>query len=522
MNVCKFFLDEGTGAHYFSMFDRKVVRDSPIFGRILVCELRSGLELGVLVSILFLALHPAFAAGQSSSGDRLEPGLQGQSMPADNPGTVLALPYFKGVRVIGHDPLQGRDSNLQMTWVDHCAYVSSSSPKMLSWGITAAPSTFGVAVIDVSDPQAPRQVGLLRDRGALYASETLHAVMAPGRDVLAAGSYGAKDTEAYTDIYDVSDCAHPKHMAEIKWPESVHTLTLSPNGKRLYGTRIEPFTGKGGIDVVDISDMSRPRYIGKFAATRLDGSNFEFATHEISISPDEKRIYAGVISSMGDDLNKGIKISPPNRDGLGPNAGGIYIFDNSDLALGRPDPKMRLIGAAEHGGWHSVMQAKINGVPHLVGGGELLSCPGSWPKIVNIADERRPVIEGEIRLAMNHPENCPSMSAGEKASGGILPSPGTATIHFNDVDSATDTHLGLINFLWAGLRIFDIRNPSNSREVAYFKPGDGCGGHVRYIAKTGDIWLACAASGFWVLNLTPEIRAEVGLPRVSPKGALQK
>jgi hypothetical protein len=463
------------------------------------------------------ALQPASAGAEQ--GDKLEPGLQGQSMPADEPGSVLAQPYSKSVRVIGHESLQGRDSNLQLSWVDHCAYVSSTSPKFLGWAAKAAPSTFGVAVIDVSDPRAPHLVGLLRDRGSLYASETIHAVTAPGRKVLAAGSYGAKDDDAYTDIYDVSDCAHPKHMAEIKWPESVHTLTLSPNGKHLYATRIEPFTGKGGIDVVDISDMAHPRYVGKFAATRPDGSSYEFAAHEISISPDEKRIYAGVISSSGGDLNKDIKIFPPNREGLGPNAGGVYIFDNSDLALGKANPKMRLIGTAEHGGWHSVMQANIAGVPHLVAGGELLACPGSWPKIVNIADERRPRIEGEIRLAMNRPENCPAMSAAEKASGGIVPDIGTATIHFNDVDSATDTRLALINFLWAGLRIFDIRNPSSPAEVAYFKPGDGCGGHVRYVPKTGDIWLACAASGFWVLQLTPEVRAAVGLPqRIHPGG----
>ena len=447
-------------------------------------------------------------------GDRLEPGLQGQQMAADHPGSILAQPYSKGMHVIGHSPISGRDSNVQLAWVGACAYVASSSPNFLGWGVTSTPAMYGVAVIDVSTPTAPRQVGLLRERGALYASETLSAVAAPGRKVLAAGSYGAKDDQAYTQIYDVSDCAHPKLMSEIKWPESVHTLTLSPNGKHLYATRIEPFTGKGGIDVEDISDLAHPRYLGKFQATRPDGSAYAFAPHEMSISPDEKRLYVGVISSTGGDLNKTIKINPPNREGLGPDAGGIYIFDNSDLAEGRPDPKLRLIGTAEHGGWHSVMPARIGGVPSLVAGGELLACPGSWPKIVNIADERRPRITGEIRLAMNHAENCPPQSAAEKGSGGISPDPGTATIHFNDVDSATDTRLGLINFMWAGFRVFDIRNPAHTTEVAYFKPGDACSGHVRYLPKSGQIWVSCAASGFYVLELTPKVRASVGLPRV--------
>jgi hypothetical protein len=471
-------------------------------------------SISLKAALLALALQAAMvAAAPRSAGypDTPEPGLQGQTMPGEA-GVVLPRPYSKGVRLVGHEPLGGRDANLQLAWADHCAYVSSTSPKFLAWGMKADQSSFGVAVIDVANPRAPRQVGLLRDRGSLYASETLHAISAPGRKVLAAGSYGAKDEVAFTDLYDVSKCAQPNLTATIKWPKSVHTLTLSANGRRLYGTVISPFTGNGGIQVFDISDLARPRFIGMFPVTRPDGSSFEFAPHEISISADERRIYAGVTSSLGGDLNKGIKISPPNREALGPNGGGVYILDNSDIAAGRPSPKMRLISAVPGGGWHSVMRANIGGTPHLAAAAELLACPGVWPKLINIADERKPFIAGEFKLAMNHPENCPPPSPGEKGSSGLSPEPGTATLHFNDVDSATDTRLGLFNYLWAGLRIVDIRNPRQPREVAYFKPGDGCGGHVRYLPATGQIWLACAASGFYVLELKPEVRAALSLP----------
>ena len=50
---------------------------------------------------------------------------------------------------------------------------------------------------------------------------------------------------------------------------------------------------------------------------------------------------------------------------------------------------------------------------------------------------------GQFRLQMNLQENCPPRDRTETASGGIIGGPGTATSHFNDVDSATDTHLGL-------------------------------------------------------------------------------
>jgi hypothetical protein len=488
----------------------------------------------LLVALLAIPLQSSIGAGSLTPGsvataDRLEPGLQGQTLPEDNPGSILAQPYSKGVRVIGHDAIHGRDSNVQLTWIDHCAYVSSTAGPFPILGTTKGDAALtGVAVIDVSDPSKPRTVKLLRDRGSIAALETMHAVTARGRKVLAAGAYhggsavagtsgaGGRDpdaTAAWLDIYDAKDCANPKLMAEVQWPENSHTIRVSPDGRFVYGTHMSPFTGKGGIQVMDISDLAHPRFLGKFGATRTDGSTVEFASHELSFSTDGGRVYAGVNASLGGDLNQGISIFPPNREALGPRGGGVYIFDNSDFIKHRPDPKLRLIGVVPAGGWHSVMPARINGVPYLVGGAELGACPGTWPKLINIADDTKPFIAGEFRLATNRQENCPPPAPAETATGGIVPSPGSAALHFNDVDSATNTRLGLFQFLWAGLRIVDLRKPQDPKEVAYFKPGDACGGHVRYVSRTGHIWLSCGQSGFYVIELKPELRAALGLPR---------
>lgn len=493
-------------------------------------QFRRGLiPLAALATALFVAgctTVPETAAYP----DRLETGMQGETLAQDNPGSILERPYSKGVRVVGHSDVWGRDSNVQLAWAGHCAYISSTGGDFPIIGTTDFnPELGGVAVIDVSDPSNPRAVRLLRDRGSIAAAETMHAVSAPGRKVLVAGAYHGGENAAGTsgtghdpeasaawlDIYDVSDCTNPKLMAEVKWPENSHTLRLSPDGRLVYGTNLSPFTGEGGIQVMDISDMANPRFLGKFGATRADGTTFEFAPHEVSFSPDGQRVYAAVNSSLGGDLNKGMKIYPPNRESLGPNGGGVYIFDNSDFIEGRADPKLRLIGVVPGGGWHSVMPAKIGGVPHLVGGAELGACPGTWPKIINIADETSLRIVGEFRLAMNHAENCPPPSPAESGSSGIIASPGTATLHFNDVDSPTNTRLGLFQFLWGGLRIIDLRDPANPVEVAYFKPGDACGGHVRYVPETGHIWMMCGQSGFYVLELKPQVRASLGLPALA-------
>ncbi len=431
-------------------------------------------------------------------------------MARDNPGAVLARPYHKGVRLVGHSDVWGRDSNVQLAWVDDCAYIASSAPSFLGWGETAGEETYGVAVIDVAQPRSPRMVGVLRDRGSLYSAEALHAVEAADRRVLVAGTYEGGTGEGqsgWISIYDAADCAAPRLAAEYRVPGKIHALTLAPGGQRVYATTIEPFAGKGGIHVLDISDLGQPRYLGRFGVTGPDGRTHDFATHEISLSADETRIYAGVLASTGGDLNHGIPLLPPSAASLGPDAGGVYILDNSDIVNGRPDPALRLIGTAAHGGWHSVMPANIGGKPYLVAGGELGACPGAWPKFIDISDEANPVVAGEFRLAMNRPENCPGWSEAEAATGGIVGDAGTATLHFNDVDDPRSTRFGLFQFMWAGLRVVDLADPTNPVEIGYYKPGDACGGHVRYRAQSGHIWFTCGRSGFYVVELTqPPLR----------------
>lgn len=217
---------------------------------------------------LLFAISAVGLIAATPSGDRLEPGLQGQTMPEDLKTEILAQPYSRNVHLVGHTSIGNRWSNLQMAWADNCAYISSTIPDMNLAGFEANPradkSQSGVAVLDVSNPRRPRQAALLRDRDALYATETMHAVSAPGRKVLVAGAYAGgkpgafEENAAWLDTYDVSSCARPRQMSQYKWPENVHMVTISPNGKRVYGTIIETFSG-GGIFVLDISDLARPR-----------------------------------------------------------------------------------------------------------------------------------------------------------------------------------------------------------------------------------------------------------------------
>jgi hypothetical protein len=473
-------------------------------------------------ALMLTGSHPVSVIA-ASTPDNPEPGKQGETIAGEE--HVLARPYSMGVDVVGHATLDNRIGNLDMAWSGRCAYVSSGITFASNGGLQFTPhdATSGVAVIDVGNPAAPRLVRYLQDKGSIDATETLHAVTVKGRAVLAASNYGGVagingPKEGWLAIHDISDCANPKLMAEVKWPEPVHTLTVSPDGRYVYGTVLNPFTGEGGIEIMDIADLSHPRFVGKFAATRGDGTSFAFAPHELTFSPDARRIYVGVVSSRGGDLiPDAARAKPglPDPAMVGRDAGGIYIFDNSDFAMHKPNPRLRLVGTALHAGWHSPARATIRGVPYLVSAGELGMCPGAWPRITSIEDETHPRIVGEFRLAMNRQENCPEPNATEKGSGGLVGRQGGASSHFQDVDDAANTRLGIFGMTYAGLRIADLRDPTAPREVAYFKPGDPCMSHVRYIPQTGHIWFACNASGFYVIKLKPGLRSLLGLPKIA-------
>jgi hypothetical protein len=466
-----------------------------------------------------LALGLASAPLAATTPDRPETGKQGETIAGET-GQILPVPYSKGVDVVGHTDIGGRTGNLIMTWSGRCAYVADGMTIKPDGQLAKVPvtATSGVAVIDVRDPSKPKTVKYLQDKGAIYATETLNASTSRSRAVLAASTYGGVagingPPEGWLSVYDVTTCASPLLKSEVKWPEPTHTITVSPDGRYVYGTVINPFTGAGGIEVMDISDMTKPRFVGKFAATRPDGSSFAFAPHELMFNADGTRIYVGVIGSQGADAEHEFKVRPGASlsESVGREAGGLFIFDNSDFVANKPDPKLRLIGSLAHAGWHSPAQARIGGVPYIINAGELGACPGAWPRFTSIADERHPRNAGEFRLAMNHAENCPEPTPMEKASGGAVGRAGIASTHFQDVDDANNTRLGLFSFMYAGLRIVDLRDPKHPTEIAYFKPGDPCMSHVRYDRLTRTVWFACNASGFWTIALKPELTKKLGL-----------
>lgn len=434
-------------------------------------QLLGAVEVGTAETAGRSADSGAGATAFCGPDDAPEPGLQGQTPLADMLSRRSQDPYFCGVRLIGHTDIGNRGANLQLARSGRCAYVSSMKtlfPQDPEDPVTTRPPA-GVAVIDVSNPRKPESVGLLRDPGSLDSVETMDAIDAGKRHVLVAGDYsggtgsGGEETgPAALSIYDVSQCTEPKLMATFHWPHNAHDVTLSPDGKRVYGTRP---TDSAGFMVADITDMRRPRLIADVPLILPDGT--ATSCHTVELNKAETRLYcAGLAVS-----------SRAERDEEYPSLfpGGPSIWDISEISKGTRNPKVRFVGESQIAGqgWHHAVPARINGKPYVIAASELArgeagrhDCEAAaFPRIWDISDERKPRLVGEFRLEVQDHCGDPNVAMENEL--------GNYASHYNSVDSTfgEKTRLGLFSFVGAGIRIVDLRDPRRPREVAYYKPG---------------------------------------------------
>jgi hypothetical protein len=443
------------------------------------------------------ALHPADATPGCGAQDKPETGIAGDVPLVDQLSGRADEGYNCGVAVVGYSSLGGRGGNANMAWSGDCAYVTGN----------------GIAVLDVHDPAHPRQVTTLYGPGSSAAVETIHAMDAPDRHVLVAGRYGlfgfkGEGGTGPIDIYDTTDCTHPKLLSTIELPDNVHNLTLTADARRVYSTL--------PLQAADLTDLRHPKFLGNLEDDlQADGvSHLEYA-HEAWPSPDGTRLYIGG-QIVGDEE--------------------LIVMDIHDW----PHRRATVVGRTPLPG-HSIRPATIGGKPFLINSDESVVSPTakgcvpdltpvggpSQPYLTDISDERAPHAVSQFRLPINEPQNC----LREIASGV------NASVHYQDVDDAADTHFAMLSMWNAGMRIVDVRDPYHQREVAYFNPGrfsvpngfagvgvdpalefedpgqlDQAWGHIRYVPSTGDLWLATRSGGFWVLELEPQVRAALGLP----------
>jgi hypothetical protein len=460
--------------------------------------------------------------------DLPETGIQGDVPRADQDSGRAKLGYNCGLALVGHAVLDadGRrpTGNANMTWSGDCAYVAG--PGAIFGEPSPGPGD-GIAVVDVTDPTAPRHVRTLRTPGAVAALETLHAVATEDRAILVVGQYGnVAGGNKPMDVYDVSDCADPVLLETFHWPKNIHNLTISGNGRYVYATQplqvadLEPlFDGDPSTSVVYLGDLeaetpSPPVAFGPTAdlfnqlplwVRAMFRSNY--LSHEAWPSDDGTRLYVGGQLPVWETLTILDLTDWLDRDG-------------ENRPAGPPD-----VISQRSGRGHSVRTASVGDRRFLLHSEESVFGP-AWgclpqdlnpfagpaqPWLTDITDETKPGTPVQFGLAINDPVHCP-----EQMSSRV-----NASVHYHDVDDPEDTTFVMASMWNAGLRVFDVRDPDRPVEVAYFNPADVSSGsnvvldqawgHVRWVPETGHIWFATASGGFWVVEMEPQVRRQLGL-----------
>jgi hypothetical protein len=213
----------------------------------------------------------------------------------------------------------------------------------------------------------------------------------------------------------------------------------------------------------------------------------------------------------------------------------LYIGDQAGgtSAIWAGGPKVRIVDITQHtpkiigevdGPGHGLDWLRVHGRDYLVHSNEggttktpILQTPGDtckpYPRptglgwgfevlVSDVTDPARAHNVSMLHIAINDAEFCEA----RKASGH------DPVIAYHLVDNPLDPHFVMVNFGSAGLRIFDIRDPMNPSEVAYFNHGlPTHAGVGHYDAKRGLIYASGETGGLWVLQLEPQVRKRLGL-----------
>lgn len=474
--------------------------------------------------------------------DTREPGIQGD-VPAGQ-----APAYNCGVRLVGQLPVVG---NVQGN--GKCAYVRGRDSM--------------VHVIDVSDPANPKDV---RSVPVKWNSETMRAVVGKDRAILVSGSSVYDIRDCLNPVLK-GEIQWPQVHLGGKPPfgggggtgQLPHDLRVNFQGTRVYGSM-----GLWEVDITNLDDPASWKITDYRCelATQQPGPWQELHRQTLAVGinlcEDSARndwTIAGTsaqLAAMWPTLSHGPAVKGDGtRVYVGNQAGGTSGKLAGDTRMRIVDVTRRpakIVGEAPGPG-HSVDWFRAGGRDYVLHANEIGSAgfggmgglpPGAVPpggqrpagpagdRAASIAaatqgiggDPCRPYprptalgwafeaivtdVTGDkarnvsmLRIAINDPEHCQA----RKASGR------DPSVAYHMIDNPFDAHFAAVNFGSAGLRIFDIRNPTRAHEVAYYNHGPLQHGGVGYYDAARGLIYAAGSNGLWILEVEPQVRARLGL-----------
>lgn len=424
-------------------------------------------------------------------GSLPETGIQGRISREDHESGRVRQGYNCNTELIGSHAVQmaiGTVAGYKVKrYIDRrgneCAYYDSTLIFLLN---AVDGHGLGVQVLDMNNPTKPVKTTQLITPAMLSPHESL--LLNESRGILAAVSSTVATGPGILDLYDISqDCRYPILRSSSPVALLGHESGMSPDGRTFFSATA--FTPT--LTVVDISNLSKPIPIAVIP----------IRSHGVSVSNDGNRAY------ISDGLFGA-------RDGA--FGASLTILDISEIQNRKTSPKAKTIHKFS---WPSIAVPQ-NSIPVTINGRSLLIefDEGSSSanqgqieigagRIIDISDECRPRVISNLRLAIHQPE-----FAALRASDSGQAVPGGYSLHYCNVPTRIDPKIVACSGVLSGLRIFDISDPDNPKEVAYFnapispKIGLDQANYVMsspaFAPERKEIWYTDAYSGFYAVRVT--------------------
>lgn len=461
-------------------------------------------------------------------GSQPETGLQGQV-----PAAVRAA-GFKGfscnLELVGQSRNEGgswQAAYFQQGSKRKCAYYDSSSAAVLP-GTTTPRSQRGVAVIDASDDASPVATTFLNTTAMIDPWESLKVnerrQMLGGVNAL--NGNGGPEIE----LYDISaDCRYPQlitgnkvglndgtdqYLAAVRG----HEGNFAPDGLTYYAANL----GAGYIYPIDITNPTKPKLLTQYFTS-------PGRVHGLNISDDGNRAYLAILGQGLANVQR-VPGSPPNN--------GLQILDVSQVQARVPNPVISVVGQVtwdDGGGAQHAINIRIKGKPYIVHADEAGSggnnsvgwnnaCNMNLPawqfaRIIDVSDETKPTVVSKLMLEAYDPKNCAQVLPDLAGLGSF-----TYGAHYCSVDNRHNATTLACGYFNSGIRVFDIRDPLQPKEIAYYNPPgtitqsagsnhnrtggwvsggpDWCTAQVRLDAQAGTLQTMCQDNGFLTLKFT--------------------
>jgi hypothetical protein len=196
------------------------------------------------------------------------------------------------------------------------------------------------------------------------------------------------------------------------------------------------------------------------------------------------------------------------------SANGFVILDTSQFQARVPNPVATQISHLRWNGMstpQATIPVTINGKPYVIESDEF--GPGA-SRIIDISDEQNPFVVSNLRLEVHQKDIRDANPSMENDPGVATPFAFAQdyTGHFCSVPTRIEPKIVACGMSISGLRVFNIEDPENPREVAYFtapvqtrawpEGSNWAYSQPAFAPERKEIWYSESYTGFYAVRLT--------------------